>query len=557
MCALTGRAWNMTQQEIDGYRRFGLPPSRYHPETRWMILNQFGTGYQWWWNRHWKTGEPLLSFHHPASGFRVLPEKEWFDMDFANNKTTWDPSRSFFEQYAAMARQLPQTATGTLITPENSIAFSSLGDKNSYFVTGSRSKNSFYSVLLLDGENSSEVWASSHISKSYQILHCERMHQCRFARESHDCLSSSFLFDCRNSEFCFGATNKRNRKYIWMNEQLSREEYEKRLSAVDLGSRKNQAYWLSQFEALLRGKTIWPENFNENSDTSTGEYLHGATDCKFCMDFLGSAARNNWVYIGLGQSENNAFCIAVKDASDSYFCRTVVSSANMKMCGHCVNSDSLKYCYNCYDCQDCFGCFGLRNKKYHVFNRPYEKEEYFRLIDEIKCSMLERGEYGEFFPLSLATGYVPYSWGVTFGSATAEHLVKYGQPLFGVCDDGACGVEKEMKGDGMKTTDEIPDSIDEISDDWIGVPIWDPTFKRKFSFLRPEVEFYREERIAPPDRHFIRRVLEMPRVGQTIMFEDRTCEKCSKKVLTTKNLTYPDRVIYCRACYLKYLEQYG
>ena len=86
MCALTGRAWNMTQQEIDGYRRFGLPPSRYHPETRWMILNQFGTGYQWWWNRHWKTGEPLLSFHHPASGFRVLPEKEWFDMDFANNK---------------------------------------------------------------------------------------------------------------------------------------------------------------------------------------------------------------------------------------------------------------------------------------------------------------------------------------------------------------------------------------------------------------------------------------------------------------------------------------
>jgi hypothetical protein len=29
---------------------------------------------------------------------------------------------------------------------------------------------------------------------------------------------------------------------------------------------------------------------------------------------------------------------------------------------------------------DCFGCINLRNKKYHIFNKPYSKEDYFQFI---------------------------------------------------------------------------------------------------------------------------------------------------------------------------------
>jgi len=32
---------------------------------------------------------------------------------------------------------------------------------------------------------------------------------------------------------------------------------------------------------------------------------------------------------------------------------------------------------NCTGCSDCFGCVNLRNKQYHIFNKPYTKEAYF------------------------------------------------------------------------------------------------------------------------------------------------------------------------------------
>src|SRR3989338_9235185 len=83
VCELTGEKWMMTEEEIGWCRRLNVPPSVHSPRARWMFLTHFGTGYQWWWNKHFDTGEPVLSFHHPASGIRVLTDKEWFARDFS------------------------------------------------------------------------------------------------------------------------------------------------------------------------------------------------------------------------------------------------------------------------------------------------------------------------------------------------------------------------------------------------------------------------------------------------------------------------------------------
>jgi len=47
-------------------------------------------------------------------------------------------------------------------------------------------------------------------------------------------------------------------------------------------------------------------------------------------------------------------------------------------CEDCSNSSFL---YDCRNCSNCFGCVGLRNKSYHIFNKPFTKEGY---LDEIK-----------------------------------------------------------------------------------------------------------------------------------------------------------------------------
>lgn len=56
----------------------------------------------------------------------------------------------------------------------------------------------------------------------------------------------------------------------------------------------------------------------------------------------------------------------------------------------CENSTDLYFSKDCVGCSYCFGCKGLRNKKYHIFNEPYTKEEYGKKIQEFKL-----GSYGE------------------------------------------------------------------------------------------------------------------------------------------------------------------
>src|SRR3989338_1436889 len=38
------------------------------------------------------------------------------------------------------------------------------------------------------------------------------------------------------------------------------------------------------------------------------------------------------------------------------------------------------FCSSVSGCQNCFASVNLRNKKYHIFNKPYSKEDYFKEI---------------------------------------------------------------------------------------------------------------------------------------------------------------------------------
>jgi hypothetical protein len=48
----------------------------------------------------------------------------------------------------------------------------------------------------------------------------------------------------------------------------------------------------------------------------------------------------------------------------------------------CESCHDVSFSKNCVGCSDCFGCVNLRNKRYYIFNKPYSKDEYTRLIKE-------------------------------------------------------------------------------------------------------------------------------------------------------------------------------
>ena len=36
--------------------------------------------------------------------------------------------------------------------------------------------------------------------------------------------------------------------------------------------------------------------------------------------------------------------------------------------------------------------------------------------------------------------------------------------------------------------------------------------------------------------------------------ENQPCAKCGKEIRVARNRAYPNRIVYCTACYLKYIE---
>ncbi len=283
ICALTGEKWMMTEEEIGWYKKFNVPPSKYSPLAQITITASFATGFGWWWQKHPETGKPVLTYVHPAKGIKALPDAEFFEKDQTEKGRAYDPSKPFMDQMHVLQLDVPFTASRSLIPTHNSVALLSQGDENSYFVTASRSKNSFYLYSSLDVEKSAEVYESSAVNQSYNVLNSHRIFKCKFVRQSYDCMESAFLFDCRNCEYCFGASGKRNRKYVWWNEQLSKGEWEKRRATADLSSRSTVEEMTKRFRDLVGHDAVWPENFNEHAEDCIGEYLHKCRNCRYLL----------------------------------------------------------------------------------------------------------------------------------------------------------------------------------------------------------------------------------------------------------------------------------
>ncbi|MFH1315836.1 MAG: hypothetical protein ABIH67_05595 [Candidatus Uhrbacteria bacterium] len=552
VCDLTGEKWVMDEDEIKQYRIFNVPPSKYSPLTRWRLMTAYFCGWQWWYNPHAETGKPVLSYIHPASGYKVLPDKEWFDKDFSHIIADYDSNRSFFEQFDEFNKQVPMSASKDIKPTYNSISLVSLGCEDSYFVLASDTKRSINCSCTNNTEDSAEIYLSKDIFNSYNVVNSYRIHGCKYVRESFDCIDSAFLFDCRNCEYCFGSSNKRYKKYLWFNKQLTKEEYEKRISEVDFGCRSSVNIYMEQFHQMIEKDTIWPENFNEAVENCTGEYLVGCTNLTNCFAVKPGSRDLCYVAYGHGACNDCAFCAGPHLCSFCYY--SVPSECTRSyFCYETFKCGYVEYCMNCINCEHCFACSGLRHKRYCIFNKQYTENEYWEKLDEIKCNMLERGDYGEYFPAKYSPSYFPDAGALVFDASDMGKI--FGALDFDPESMGAIGKEL-TETTNIRNVSEIPDCIDDLdSVEWVGVPILDTTVNRRFGFIKQEIDFYKKHRLAPPNVHFIPRVKQLYWEGNLGVFEEVTCSQCEKNIRVARNKTYPNRTIYCKSCYYKYLEQ--
>ena len=80
---------------------------------------------------------------------------------------------------------------------------------------------------------------------------------------------------------------------------------------------------------------------------------------------------------------------------------------------------------------------------------------------------------------------------------------------------------------------------------------------RRFAYLRPELELYQRLHIAPPRAHPTRRITSLYKEMNMPVFDMNSCDSCKKELTVARNAAYLKRKIYCRSCYLAYLEKNG
>jgi len=106
---------------------------------------------------------------------------------------------------------------------------------------------------------------------------------------------------------------------------------------------------------------------------------------KNCYLIIGHVLSEDCYYgFWLGVSRDCVDCAFTEKSELCYECVDIQECYNNNFCQECIICSDCDYCYDCKGCQNCFGCVNLRNKQFHIFNKPYSKEAYFEKVRELK-----------------------------------------------------------------------------------------------------------------------------------------------------------------------------
>ena len=148
--------------------------------------------------------------------------------------------------------------------------------------------------------------------------------------------------------------------------------------------------FFDQWEKLF-AKVPLPALHAEHTTLVNSDYCNAASNLKNC-----------YLIFGAEGCENCGYGFAVNDTKDSY---DLMNVHFLELCHDVLMVDksykvfSSQYCEECQNvwfsrdlvgCMNCIGCINLKNKQYHIFNKPVSKEEFGAFLDEAGFDSLKK-----------------------------------------------------------------------------------------------------------------------------------------------------------------------
>jgi Zn ribbon nucleic-acid-binding protein len=420
------------------YQKIKVPPPTFCPNCRLQRRMAFREARSLYKDNCDKCGKDLISIFSEDSNMTAYCSSCWYG-------DGWDPmdygvdynfEKSFFEQFFKLQKRVPREATGQRNSENCFYSNGNIRCKNCVLTFDClESINCYNSQVAVYSKDSNDLDNVINGEYVYDALNSNNIYNSKFIYLSNDCIDCSFLYNCLGCTNCFGCVNLRNKKYHIYNKPYSKEEYQKEIKKWDLGNRE---IFLKAKQKFIDLYYKIPKRFAliKNSINVTGDDISNTKNCQNCFFTRNGVENCKFLFAaGFLLKDSHDATFGGDKSENFYETNGGMQSHNCFFVRAPYVSKNIEYSERLNNCSNCFGCVNLKNKQYCIFNKQYEKEEYFKMVEKIKNQMNEipyvdkKGriyKYGEYFPIDKSLWAYNETWAHKYFPLTKEEALNEG-----------------------------------------------------------------------------------------------------------------------------------
>ncbi len=543
-CQNCKQPFTIEPEDFGFYEKMGTVPPISCPECRFRRRSVFRNEMTLYTRTCSKCGKRMISMYHPNSAHVVycLECYESDSWDAFGYSAPYDPDKPFLAQFEDLFLKVPKqtlllTSIATFVGSEY-VNFAGPNLKNCYLIFNSGTcEDSMYSRGIKDCRGAVDSYYGTGLENCYETLNAQQSSRVFYSQNVVGCLESSFLLSCRNCQHCFGCVNMQNASYHFLNEPVSREEYQKKVGEI-MGSWQKIEEFKKTFDRFAL-KFPRRQNNNIRAPGCVGDYLFDSHNLKQCYE---SSNSENCKYAYFNKETKDAYDITGYGYNSELLLEGAAVGKSQRVIASAFieSSHDIAYSFALRSSEYCLGCVGLKSGAYAILNRRYDKPEFLKIQNRIIAELKAEGSYGAFFPPRLG----PFAYNEAIGSwnmpLTKTEALAEG---FRWEDDVQMTTGKET----LKS-EQIPDHIQDVQDSITNEIFTCVSCRRNYKIIPAELEFYRQMGLPLPRSCFYCR--HNNRVEKRGFFSTfyRICAKCSKTIETSYAPDRPE-IVYCEECY--------
>lgn len=271
-----------------------------------------------------------------------------------------------------------------------------MAENSEYADTVLKSKNCYYSFCVFYCE---DVYYARYSRKCLncngitfcvecewctECVDCQKCYNCHYSQDCQNCSDCSFCKDCFGCRNCFGCAGLYQKEYHMFNEKLTKKEFERRMSELNLRELSHRQLVEQRVEEL-RKTTPNLAIHQFMTEDCLGDHL---TQCKGSLQCFDSFANEDCAYCI--ETNGNRNCIDLTVCFENEWCAHCVQSTMNHGCDHVIFTDqSIDCAFSAYlrGCKNCFGCASLERREYHILNKPVSPEAYEDEVVKLRKEM--------------------------------------------------------------------------------------------------------------------------------------------------------------------------